>query len=232
MPYKGNAGGTGEFPFTIFEQPGLGDVPVDVAFTYLLTRGASVVELEFVTTDLGPLSSGAGRNYLVNWLWPETAGLYRLVLESNYSSDIITADFEVGTSDTLTATDMQGVTDAVLDEDLTEHNAPNSLASYIKQICQSIPDATELMTFVVKYPDGSPVPFAALTLRDSNNVRLTSLFVGSNGRGVVEMAQGVGFTVTASRQDLSFAPVTFDVEAGGSTVNVVGDYSAAWVAGQ
>lgn len=232
MPYKGTISGAGEFPFSLFEQPGLGDVPADVSFTFLLTRGATVVEVEFSTTDIGPLESGAGRNYVIGWSWPATAGLYRLVVENDYSPDIITADFEVGTAAALTDTDQQSITDAVLNEDLTDHNSPNSLASLIKQVAQGIPDATEQMTFVVKYPDGSVVPYAAIIIRNSDGVRLTSIYAGANGQGIVEMPQGTDYTATASRQDLTFEPVTFDVEAGGGTINLPSSYSAAWVAGQ
>lgn len=229
MPtFTGVLGGAGELPFNILEIHGQGTVPNDVAFTALITRGTSVIEIEVTFTDIGAMESGSGRSYRASWTWPSVAGVYHLVIEHDYSSDIIIADFQVGAAALTTS----AIVDAVLDEDLTDHNVSGSLAVAVKAVAQLIPGATELMTFQAEYPSGDPVPRAAFVLRDSDGLRLHTGFMDANGQAQVEMPEGEDYTIAVSRQDLQFAVVTFDVPEGGATVTATSEYSSAWVAGQ
>lgn len=111
--------------------------------------------------------------------------------------------------------------DVVLDEVLTNHNVPDSLAAYVKQAAQAVAEATEPVVFQTKYKTGSPVPRALFIIRNAEGVLLHTGHLSLVGGATIQLPQAVGYTVDFSVADMEFGQTTFAVPEGGTTVTVV-----------
>lgn len=234
MPFSGTPGQAGSLPFNVLAPPGAASaVPAGVTFTALFTRGASVVAVPVSVADIGALASGIGRSYVATWVWPVQSGLYRLLIENNYDSGVVDADFEVGVGGgDVTQGDIDAIPAAVASLDITAYVAAGSIASHLKASSQlASAQYTEVVTVRARRVSNAAIPHVHFRVGAAGGARLHEGFVDSLGNATILLPVGSGYTLTAHRADMTFDQVSFSVAVGGTTVTAVGKTPGVVVTG-